>query len=260
MTSAPRLAQGAEQLREAQVVADRAADGPAGARVGHDVRAARDEVALAHLRAVGQVHVEQVHLAVAGDLGAVGSEHGRGVVDRPVPALGDAAAVQGDPVLLRHLPHGPVGGAVGERLGAGVQRLALVREEGPVLGQHHEIGPLLGGFGDQLARGRDVRGLVGAGVHLDEGDSHRVRSPRRGNACRLVAGGARIQLEDFRCDTRRSHAAVRPGGGTRRAGPTPTRDRRRGSTGAPPRAPAPRPRPPPSCPGRSGTARGCVWA
>ena len=82
------LAHAAEQLREAQVIADRHPE-TTQRRVGHDdlVTGAQQPLLLA-------VEAEQVHLAVSGELGAVGSEQHRRVVETPAVGFDQRTGVK----------------------------------------------------------------------------------------------------------------------------------------------------------------------
>ena len=82
------LGHSAEQLREAQVVADRHTE-TAQRGVGHHCLVAGAQQPL-----LVAVEAEQVHLAVSGELGAVGAEQHRCVVETPAVGFDERARVQ----------------------------------------------------------------------------------------------------------------------------------------------------------------------
>src|ERR1700722_1923516 len=96
------LAQLPEQVGEADVVADRAADFDAVGFVGDDLVARTVAVAFTVARAIGGDNVEQVHLAIARQFGAVGVEYHRGVEQLFASLLDNRAAVD----VNLHLPSG----------------------------------------------------------------------------------------------------------------------------------------------------------
>src|SRR6202034_274095 len=117
----------------------------------------------------------------AGDLGAVRIEHHRRVEQLLRPLLYDRAAVHVGFGDARGLAQELVGGAAGlvgalrrQRFGVGVAHRAVAAEAVPHLRQADDVGAV--GFyrlADQAARLGNVVRLVGAGVHLDDGDTHR---------------------------------------------------------------------------------------
>ena len=158
----------AEQLGEAQVVADRQAQLDAvGGRAQHDLLAGLGDGGLA-VGASLDLDVEHVQLAV-----------GRAQLARRVrrarrcsPAARVLArrstidpATQVDPQLARQLARPRDRGPV-ERLGAGAQVL-VAPEHGPLLREYDQSCAVGGRGARQAIRGGHVRGLVGGGVELD---------------------------------------------------------------------------------------------
>ena len=96
------------------------------------------------LAAVRRHHVEQVDLAVAGELAAVAAEHDRGVEQAVARALEKAAAVEHDAVARRQFLQQGVGLAVRGSVSAAARlRLRGAALERADLGQEHEVGPIL---------------------------------------------------------------------------------------------------------------------
>ena len=110
-----------KKIGKTQVVADRAADRDAFAIVGDDLVARLHRRALLVGGAVGRHDVEQVDLAVAGDLLALAIKDDRRVVIAllAVDRLHDRAGVDEDAVLDRLAARHFIGRAAGQALGGG---------------------------------------------------------------------------------------------------------------------------------------------
>jgi hypothetical protein len=184
------LRQRLEQVGKTQVVADRATDGDPLAVVGDDRIARLDRRAFPIGGSVRGRHVEEVNLAVAGDLGAIAVEDDRRVVD-PILAvnpLHDRAGVDENAMFDRLGARHRIGRAARQRLRIG--ELVGPRTARPVelFRQQHPVGRLFGdGALDQRLGRSDIGGLVADRVHLDERDFHRRRLPVGVPQCGLSA-------------------------------------------------------------------------
>jgi two-component system cell cycle response regulator len=184
----PHLAQRDELLGEAHVVADgQAPFHAAGLDTDQPIPRAIQR-AFAITGTVGAGDVEQMDLAVTRDLPPLRIEQQRGV-EQLVPCPGaalldDRAAMDMDAVRACQgaqefigLPALPA--RLGQGLGRAHPRIAPAAEIGPGFGQRDQVRPVRGERGfDQAPRLADIGGLVGALVHLDDGNPHMALSGR----------------------------------------------------------------------------------
>ena len=162
-----------EEFGEADIVADGAADSRFANLVGHHFLAARDGIGFAVDHSAGDLHVEQVDLAIPGDLCAIGTEHHGGIVEGISFALRHAAGVDNHLQLPREAGHELVGIAIRKGLGSLLHLGGGIAEESVIFRQNHEIGPLGGdGLLDKRGGSGKVRCLLALRIHLDQRNSH----------------------------------------------------------------------------------------
>ncbi len=183
----PRLGKGAEQLGEAQVVADGQAHDDAFAVEHGDPVPGGYRLRFQIPGAVGQHDVEEVELAVAGDLIAGAVEDDAGVVVAVHAPLDDASAVDEDAPLPGLLSR-PLGAGTGDLLGSGGV-LLVAPQMVEHLRQQDQVDALAGELVDALLRRGQVGGFVLPGVHLGEPDLHGAIIPRSraDDSCTAVA-------------------------------------------------------------------------
>ncbi|MNX94741.1 hypothetical protein D3C86_1269880 [compost metagenome] len=92
--------QGAEQFREADIVANSATNRLVTDLIGHDLFATGHGIGFAIADAVRRIDVEQVNLAVPGNLLAIRTENECRIIEAVAFLLDDGAGVQRDRVLL----------------------------------------------------------------------------------------------------------------------------------------------------------------
>ena len=162
---------GAEELGEAQVVADALGDTPAVDFKLGDGFACQQGVAFAIALAGGLV-VEQVDFVVARQAfaaGAVNEQAVAGFVGRGA-GEGDGAAEQVDLVLLRGLGERGLQDACAVGFGVGEFVAVAQPHNRPVFGQQHPVCACGGSLGDKFLHGDDVVGEAGRAGELDGGD------------------------------------------------------------------------------------------
>ena len=210
------------ELREAHVVANRQAEAEAVDVDGHDVllRLARERrVRLAVARAVGEIDVEQVDLAVDGRDPAGVVEHdvrvagALGIVGDEADAAREDPRAVGARELRQRAQAAPLGRRLAElrrRLGRRALLLDVAHEEAP-LGEREEPRPLraVGEAGD----GVEVRVERLLGVELEDGDLER-RVRQRHAAHYAPDPGPRARFGSTARRSSGTRTPTKPRGGT----------------------------------------------
>ena len=159
------------QLRKAEVKADRKADPAPGRIEDADLVSRREGVRLPEAGPVGQIDVEQMRLPVSCQPASVGAEDEAGVVEPLAVPLREAAAHDGDSKAhspVRHRGSSRSFGSLGIA-GKGLGRVGTEKH----LRQHGKIGPCLRCLTDHRLRRLEGRLPVGPGFDLAQSKSSR---------------------------------------------------------------------------------------